>query len=174
MPNQNKVMMINRSALFYWLVFGISFSMSFIFPSLKDFAGSFSFSWWMLVALLLYTAGALLKHRPLSYRMSRSGDSSEMVPYVIFLFAGHMVIVLMLLVFSAPAVTVIFNISAVHEKDPVSSIIVLADIILAVLISWLVFRTKAYKQIKRNFSTPYLFRRELVADILLVKKHNRS
>jgi hypothetical protein len=50
----------NNTALFDWLVFAISFSLGFIFPGLKAFASSPSFSFWMLAALLLYISGAWL------------------------------------------------------------------------------------------------------------------
>ena len=93
----------NRPAIFDWLVFIISLSLGLIFPSLKEIAAFASFSGWMLLCLVLYVTGILLKHRPLYYRMAISGTKPKDIPYTFFLIAGHWVIMLSLVIFSEEA-----------------------------------------------------------------------
>src|SRR5881394_2270935 len=94
----------NRTALFDWLVIGLSFSLGFIFPDLKDLVTSPSLSYWMLAGLLLYTTGTLLKHRPLSYRVTTTGENLREVPYMIFLVLGHWIIIFTAMIFAETAV----------------------------------------------------------------------
>jgi hypothetical protein len=159
---------INRPAFFDWLVFAISFSLGFIFPSLKEFVISPSFSYWMLAALLLYTAGAWLKHLPLSYRVTTTGESLREVPYMLFLMIGHWIILFTAIIFSGGAIRKIFNLPLPHGNDSSTPFLIVGNIILAGLITWLVFRTKRKKHFKKTYSPQYLFRRELIADIILV------
>ena len=163
-----KEMKTNRPAFFDWLVFFISFSLGFVFPSLKDFVISPSFSYWMLVALSLYTAGAWLKHRPLSYRVTTTGESLREVPYMLFLLIGHWIIIITAIIFAEPAIRKIFSLAPLHEKDPLSGWLIFASIIVSLFITWIVFRSKKRKHFKKRYTPSYLFRRELVADVILV------
>jgi hypothetical protein len=86
----------NKTALFDWLVFWISLSLGFIYPSLRDFVISPSFSYWMMTALLLYSIGAMLKHLPLYYRLISSGKSPRQISYLLLLVTGHWIIIYIL------------------------------------------------------------------------------
>jgi hypothetical protein len=165
---KGKEMKINRPAFFDWLVFSISFSLGFIFPSLKEFVISPSFSFWMLAALLLYTGGAWLKHLPLSYRVTTTGEHLREVPYVLFLLIGHWVIIITATMFAEPALRKILNLAPLHEKDPLTGWLIFLSIIISLFITWIVFRSKKKKHFKKRYTTSYLFQRELIADIILV------
>jgi hypothetical protein len=161
-------MKINRPAFFDWLVFFISFSLGFVFTGLRDFETSPSFSYLMLAALLLYTAGAWLKHRPLSYRVTTTGESLREVPYMLFLLCGHWVIILTAIILAGPAVRKTFSLPPLNDKGPVNGLLILGGIMVSMFITWIVFRPKKRKHFNKTYAAPYLFRRELVADILLI------
>jgi hypothetical protein len=159
---------INRPALFDWLVFSISFSLGFIFPGLKDFVSSPSFSYFMFTGLFLYTAGAWLKHRPLSYRVTTTGENLREVPAMLFLVIGHWIIIITAIIFSASAVSKITGLKFTGVNDDVRPVFIWLIIFLAGFINWLVFRPKKRKHFNKRYSASWLFRRELVADILLI------
>lgn len=168
MQKQADYIQQNKAALFDWLVFGISFSMGFIFPTFSNFAYSKGFPFWMLSATLLYTAGAWLKHRPICYRLMRSGKSVSPVPLLLFLLIGHWMIFLTVIILSSPAIRIIIGLPPVTKESPVSGLFTFLSVVIALIITWLVFRTK--KKIKKpvSYSPGYLYRRELVADVFLL------
>lgn len=158
----------NKSALFDWLVFGISVSLGFIFPTLGSFVYSAGFSYWMLAAMVLYIAGAGLKHRPIRYRLMKSGQTLEPVPLLLFILAGHWVIFLMVVIFSETAFRHIVGLPIPPPEKQGGGIIILYGMLIPTFITWLVFRSKSGLKKAKPFSDGYLFRRELVADIFLV------
>ncbi|MBC7872985.1 MAG: hypothetical protein H7Y01_03255 [Ferruginibacter sp.] len=156
----------NRAAMFDWIVLATSFSLGFIFPDLGKFVLSPQFSWWMLIALTCYIAGAWLKHTPLSLRLFRK-PGREIV-YTLFLVAGHWCIFLMVLFFCAPVISKLFGFRAYMEKNQTSGTVIFITMILATVITWLVYRSKVPGKAVAARSKDYLFRRELVADFLLI------
>jgi hypothetical protein len=158
----------NKSSLFDWLVFGISLLLGFIFPTLSAFVSSPIFSYCMLASVVLYTAGAWLKHLPLSYRLMRLGKPPEPVPMLLFLLVGHWLIFYGVLLFSEPAFRKIFGMSIVTAESQLNGYMMTACIFLAVYITWLVYRSKRSSKKQRSYSPGFLFRRELVADIFLI------
>jgi hypothetical protein len=107
----------NRAALFDWSVICISFMLGFIFPTVTDFISSSKFSYWMLIAFLLYTAGTVLKHLPLSYRITFSVTKPRPGPYFIYLFVGHWFILLFVIVLAETAFRHIFNLPAIKSRE---------------------------------------------------------
>jgi hypothetical protein len=168
MLNTHKYNQESKAALFDWLVFGISFSMGFIFTSLKDFVASPGFTIWMLAALLLYTIGAALKHLPLRYRLGRSGKAIKEIPLFYFLLAGHFCIFCIVVFFSEPAVIKLFASGPAPVKSKPDNPNILRPILAAIFVTWLIFRPKRVVRKKINFSANSLFIMELVADIFLV------
>ena len=157
----------NKPALFDWLIFSISLSLGFIFPSLREFVISPAFSYWMLAAVLLYTTGAWLKHPPLYYRIIRSGKPRKAIPLLFILIAGHWLIFMTVVYFSETAVRKILHLPKITLENASNGWSVFITIIMASFITWLVFRNrKTIKEIT-HFSATNLFRRELVADIFL-------
>jgi len=161
--NWNKIKQ-NKPAIFDWLVFLLSFSMGFIFPSLKSFVVSSAFSNWMLAALVLYIGGIYLKHRPLYYRLARSGNKEE-IPYRFFLIIGHWVIMFAVVIFAEQAFRRVTGLPGLRPGDG-SGFGTVIGIFLAAFITWLAFRPGGKS--KKIFSEKYLFRRELVADVFLI------
>lgn len=153
----------NRTILFDWIVFTTSFFLGFIFPTLADLAASPVFSWLMLISFLLYIAGAVLKRVPLYDRMFRSGISPREIPYKLFLFIGHWMILFAVILLSQPAVSKLFRAGTFNSTDST-----FVSLILSVFITWLVFDNKKQVKKQQRFSENYLFRRELIADIFLL------
>ncbi|MBK6826235.1 MAG: hypothetical protein IPG86_04930 [Chitinophagaceae bacterium] len=110
----------NRAALFDWLVVLISFTLGFTFPTLGDFIRSPLFYNMMLVSLLLYLAGAALKHLPLSYRLSTTGKNIQPVPYVIFLVIGHWFIIFFMVIVSEPGFRSLIGMPAFKQGESAS------------------------------------------------------
>jgi hypothetical protein len=158
----------NRAALFDWSIISISFMLGFIFPTFKDFITSPKFSYWMLIAFLLYTSGAILKHLPLSYRMAFSGANPRPVPYVIFLFVGHWFLLFIVLLFSEAAFRHIFSLPPMAKENSASWQLILASTTTAAFVTWLVYRNKSNRESRKKYSESNLFYRELVADIFLI------
>ena len=158
----------NRAALFDWSVISISFLLGFIFPTFKDFISSPKFSYWMLIAFLLYSGGAILKHLPLSYRLTFSAASPRPVPYVIFLVVGHWFILLIVLLFSEAAFRHIFSLPPMTKENSASWQLILTSTATAAFVTWLVYRKKTNRKIRKKYSESNLFYRELVADIFLI------
>ena len=168
MSNSKDYIQKNKAAFFDWLVFSTSFCLGFIFPSLKDFVISPWFSYWMLSALLLYTSGVWLKHLPLYYRIIKAGHSQKKIPYVLFLIIGHLLILLTVTIFAESAVRKILDLPSVSEKNIDAGSFIFGNILTASFITWLVFRTGSKIKSVVRLSEKYLFRRELIADILLI------
>ncbi len=158
----------NRAVLFDWLVLSVSFMLGFIFPTIKDFFISPGYYNWMLAALLLYTVGAALKHLPLSYRIMYSAKTLKPVPYLIFLVIGHWLIILFLVIFAEPAIRHILDVEPLKKNNSSSGELLIAATLIAVFVTWLVYRSKSKRTKRKKYSTDYLFRMELVADILLI------
>jgi len=155
-----------KPAVFDWLVFTISLLMGIIFPELKNFAGSASFSVWMLAALLLYATGLWLKHRPLYYRLAKQGSEPNTVPLLLFLIVGHWVIMLMLVMLSGDGLRLIAGIQQLGMGKNVSGTEIFSDIIISMFITWLAFRPGGKN--KKQLNEAYLSRRELTGDVLLI------
>lgn len=158
----------NRAALFDWSVICISFMMGFIFPTVTDFTSSSNFSYWMLVAFLLYTVGAVLKHLPLSYRITFSVPTPRPVPYIIYLFIGHWFILLFVIMLSEAAFRHIFTLPPISKENSPSWQLVLTSTTVAAFVTWLVYRSKSNFKSRKEYSENYLFYREIVADIFLI------
>lgn len=156
----------HRTALFDWLVMFISFTLGFLFPSLSDFIKSTVFYNLMLIALLLYISGALLKHRPLSYRILIKGSDFRPVSYVLFLVIGHWIIMFVLLILAEPALMGMLGIG--YQSHSSSNLFMLSAAFLAGFITWLVYRNKSKQAKPVLISQTLLFRQELIADILLI------
>lgn len=157
----------NRPALFDELVLGTSFLLGFIYPTLSDIIRSRWFSWWILAALLLYTAGALLKHRPLSYRLSRGGQLQP-VPYILFLLVGHWFIILFAVILSESAFRELLKLPPLTEKNMASGGLIFTAITLAVVITWIVYRGKSKGKNRLKWEEKKATFQELVADLFLV------
>jgi len=154
----------NKPAIFDWLVFLFSFSMGFIFPSLRSFIASSSFSNWMLAALVLYIGGICLKHGPLYYRLARAGNHEE-IPYRFFLIIGHWVIMMAVIIFADEAFRRLMGLPTLRQGEG-SGYGTVTGIFLGAFITWLAFRPGGKN--KKILAEGYLFRRELAADILLI------
>lgn len=157
----------NKPAIFDWLVFVFSISLSFVFPSLKDFVASKAFSNWMLAGLILYIFGSWLKHMPLYYRI---GGKTEDIPYLLFLIVGHWCIIIAVMIFSWAAVRRILGMPPVAVENMPFWQMITVVMIGSTFITWLVFRSgNKYKfASKKALSKKYLFFRELVADVFLI------
>lgn len=158
----------NRTALFDWIVLITSFLLGFAFPSLKEMITSRGFHLWMLAPLLLYTIGAALKHLPLSYRLAADAEKIKPVPYIMFLVTGHWFIILILAIFSGPAFRQLLQMPAVTAGNAFSGSLFSVAIIIATGVTWLVYRNKTKIKKRKNYSDNFLFRMELIADILLI------
>lgn len=156
----------NKSALFDWLVFFVSISLGFVFPTLKDIVISPSFSYLMLAALLLYSIGAWLKHVPLSCRIVKSGIPYNQISLLLALLIGHWLIIFTVIYLSQSAALKLLGFAKNNSK--VSEQVIYASLFLATYITWIVFQSK--KKIKeiQKYSSTYILRRELVADIFLI------
>jgi len=168
MPSQKENLQTNRAALFDWMVILISFSLGFVFPDLSDFIKSPGFFNWMLIALLLYIAGAVLKHFPLSYRFAITGKTPKEVPYVLFLIIGHWLIIFILVILAQPAINNWFHLGPITTTYLTSWPIVLLAITIACYVTWLVYRRKDNRKNRKRYSSQFLFWFELIADILLI------
>lgn len=157
----------SRTAIFDWLVFIISLSLGFIFPTLNHFADSPQFAYWMLAALLFYTLGAWLKHQPVYYRLLNSGKQIEKMPALLFIILGHWLIFMMVEQFAEPAIRTIFDLPPVNPKRTEGEVVLVSGLV-ATFVTWLVFRSARKSITKKKLSSTYLFRREVIADILLV------
>lgn len=157
----------NRSAIFDWLVFVVSLSLGFLFPTFTNFTQSNQFSFWMLAALFFYIAGAWLKHQPLYYRLLTSGKQNKKMSWILFIILGHWVIFMMVEQFAEPALRSIFNFPAINPNRTDGEVVIISGIV-ATFVTWLVFKSGRKSIINKKLSTPYLFKREIVADILLV------
>ncbi len=158
----------NKSALFDWMVFVTSFSLGFIFPSLLDLIISPWFSYLILSALLLYVAGAWLKHFPLYYRLNETGNSPLRLPFILFLIIGHWCLMLVIVLFSISTIRRLAGIKNIATDNGSNGYDILISIVVSAFITWLIFRSKPGLKKKIGVSAGYLVRRELVADICLV------
>jgi len=155
----------NRPAIFDWTVFLFSMSMGFVFPSLGGFYDSPVFSRWMLVTLLLYTAGSWLKHRPLYYRLAKAGNPNPPLPFLLFLLIGHWVIFVMVFIFAEQAFKDIIGLKPLPD-GATSGYSVFAWILGAGFITWLAFRPG--RKNPKPLNETHLLARELIADVLLI------
>jgi hypothetical protein len=158
----------NRPALFDWLVFIVTFSLSFVYPAMSDIAFTPMFSWLMFATLVLYAVGAWLKHLPLYYRMIRNGVTPREIPYLLFLVIGHWIIIYTVILLSTQAVASIAGKMVSKEGSTASGIYFLFGFILSVLITWIVYHHRQFIKKEEEHSSRYLFYRELVGDIFLV------
>ncbi len=164
----NKYVQANRAALFDWIVLLTSFLMGFVFPSIKDIITSPDFSYWMLTALVLYIAGAALKHLPLSFRLISSSVPVKPVPYIILLLVGHWFIILFLVILAEPAIRTILQLPPNTKNNSASWQLISSAVIMATFVTWLVYRTKSKRQKRIKYSPSFLGWLELAADMLLI------
>lgn len=157
-----------RAALFDWLVLFSSFMLGFVFPSLGNLVQSRLFYNLMLLALLLYTVGALLKHLPLSCRISSAGNSFRPVSYALFLAIGHWIIIFILVVLAEPGFWNFFGIPMRSSAGSGNGWFLVTAGGMAGLVTWLVYRDKSRRSGRPKPGAVLLFRQELIADILLV------
>jgi hypothetical protein len=156
----------NRAALFDWTVILTSFLLGFIFPTISEFIASPSFHGMMLAVLLVYTAGAALKHLPLSYRLSQSSKTIRPIPYTFFLVVGHWFIFFIVTIVAEPAFRSIVGLPAATKENTMRGWSLLISSLLAACITWLVYRSKTKRQPEKEYTATH-FRQEVVADILL-------
>jgi len=156
----------NRAAIFDWSVISISFLMGFIFPTLKDFIVSGGFHYWMFAALLLYVAGALLKHVPLAYRLQFSKQRA--VPYILFLLIGHWLILLVVILFAELPFRQLAGLPPLSGDESVSWPLILIASGLSALITWLVYRSKTNRKSRNTYTAANLFFREMTAYLLRI------
>ncbi len=168
MSTSNEKYKINRAALFDWMVILVSFSLGFVFPDLKDFVKSPGFFNWMLIALLLYIAGVVLKHFPLTYRFTISGKAPKETPYVFFLVIGHWLIIFILVILAQPAINKWFHLGPITSTYLTSGPIIVLAITIACFVTWLVYRSKKVRRNGKEKPPEYIFRIEIIADILLI------
>ncbi len=154
----------NKAAIFDYLVFSISFSLGFIFPTLEDFISSPLFSFFILTALVLYTIGTWLKNLPLHERLQLAERQLSLSSFISFI-AVHFVLVMVAVTFSMPAARIIIGLPPATPAE-VAGPAVIISFIAAIFITWLVFRNGKSKH--KYYSSGYLFRRELAGDICLV------
>ena len=155
-----------KPAVFDWLVFTISLLMGLIFPELKNFAGSASFSVWMLAALLLYAGGLWLKHRPMYYRLDKQGGERKTVPLLLILIVGHWVIMLMLVMLAGDGLRQMAGMEQLAAGKNVSGAAVFTNIVVSMFLTWLAFRPGGSG--RKPMNETYRFRREMAGDVLLV------
>jgi len=158
----------NRAAIFDWSVLSISFLLGFVFPTITDFIKSPGFYYWMLAALLLYTCGAALKDLTLSHRLTHSAKTIKTVPYILFLVVGHWFIMIFVFILSEQPLRSIFHLPPLTEKNEASWQLIILASIFSLFTTWLVYRTKSNRKSRKKFSATYLFKLELLADILLI------
>jgi len=158
----------NRGVIFDSATIFLSFFLGFIFPTLSDIIHAGVFSAWMLTALLLYGIGAAIKHQPLRYRLSRTGQVKD-VPYVLFLIISHWFIILFVCLLTENAFRSLFRLRAMTAEDTVSGTAILVSVMVATFFTWLVYRSKTKrKKNGKTLSGTYLFYIELLADLLLI------
>ncbi|HSU28190.1 MAG TPA: hypothetical protein VLJ68_07405 [Chitinophagaceae bacterium] len=157
----------NRAAIFDWVVFITSILLGFIFPSLSDFISFSWFSGWMLIAFLMYVAGSWMKHIPLYLRLIRAGKSPREMPMLLLLILGHWIIIFTAILFAEPVIRKIIGVRPAHEGDQVSGRFLLMYMLVAGLVTWLVYRHRKKIKNAARFSVAHLFYRELVADVFL-------
>lgn len=158
----------HRGVIFDSATIFLSFSLGFLFPTLSDIIHAGVFSSWMLAALLLYGIGAAIKHQPLRYRLSRTGQVKD-VPYVLFLIISHWFIILFVCLLTENAFRRLFRLRAMTAQDTISGTAIWVSVVVATFLTWLVYRSKTKrKKTERTLSSDYLFYIELLADFLLI------
>jgi hypothetical protein len=88
--------------------------------------------------------------------------------YVIFLVAGHWVIMLVTMIFAESAFFRLLGMQPITANEAGKSAPVFIIMILAGFITWLVYRNKTLPKSYKPKNEHYLFWRELIADILLI------
>lgn len=167
MQKEKQSLWQNKPALFDWSVVVLSTLLGLFFPSLGDFAGTTGFSFWMLGALVLYTAGALLKDLPLSRRLSSPATPPRQVPFLLFLLIGHWILLLTVTILSENAFRALAGMPPLPANYSAEATSVIFYILVPLFITWLVFRTKSNRRKRRVYPAGFLVKIEWVADILL-------
>lgn len=168
MSKQQNYIENNRPALFDWIVFITSVSLGFIFPTFRSFIASPVFSWCMLSSLVLYSAGAWLKHLPLYHRIIKSGKPEKSLPYLLFLLIGHWLIFLTVFILAENAIRKMAGMPAATPEDRITGYFMFSSIAAATFVTWLVFRGRKRISTVTNYSKTYLYNREIVADVFLM------
>ncbi len=166
--NTRQYIETNRAAIFDWSVIFISFMLGFAFPTMSDFIRSDGFFYWLVTGLFLYIVGAVLKHLPLSYRMSFSSHDPKPVPYTMFLIVGHWFIFLIVFILCEGVFRKMLDLPAMTDKNGGGWEMILAACLGAAMITWLAYRTKSKRKNRKKYSDRFLFTMEFVADLLLV------
>jgi len=163
MPMENK---LSRSAMFDWVVFFTSFSLSFVFPGFINLVASPAFPWLILGAIFLYTLGAWLKHLPLDIRASLPAYKKRTFPLKYAMMFGHWLILYGALYMLRLHLQNFFGLHFPGEKSGETDWYNWFCLLFPVFITWLVYRGTR-KNNRNKYTENLLFRRELVADILL-------
>lgn len=158
----------NRAGLFDWLSFILSLSLSFIFPSLREFSDPGVYSPFILWALVAYVTGALLKDVPLRYRFRLTGKKVPEFSFLLFLVLGHWIIMLVATGLTEPAVRKLLAMHPVKSSNFSDSPAYGIFFILSFLLTWIVYRNKKPLSKNRGYSPLRLARQEWVADLLLL------
>jgi hypothetical protein len=89
-------------------------------------------------------------------------------PYTIFLIIGHWCILFAVVVFANGAIQKILGTVPPPGKTSNGGMLTLTSMFAAAVITWLVYRSRPKVFKDDQYSDKYLFRRELIADALLV------
>lgn len=168
MPSFKEYIRTNRPAVFDWSVILISFTLGFLFPTSTDFIRSGFFYNLLLAGVGCYIAGAVLKHLPLSIRLTANRQPDKTTGYRIFLIFGHWLIFFLLFILLETPIRRILQFPLKPGGKNYSPVFMAAATFCAALVTWLVYRSKTKLKTVKSYSPQYLLNRELVADLLLI------
>lgn len=154
-----------KPAIFDWLVLSFTITMGLVFPSLGALNNAGYLYNFMLFGLLLYVIGALIKRKPMYYRLAVSGQLPRRIGYILLLVIGHFFIMLTTLFFALHAFGALFD-WHIPEKRMTHPGIISGAILVSSIITWLIYRGK--KKTRQLLTSKYIFGAELIGDILLI------
>ena len=152
-----------HGAVFDWSVMFFSTMLSFVFPSLSDFIHSPYARSIILIALVLFIIGTILKRIPLVTRLELKPRTSKSswgilipVQFCIMIVVGYL---------SAEEIGKITGWYKTGEENP--GPIIFISVFLAILTSSLTAWASMSK-VRKRYSDEWLRRREMKADIMLI------
>ncbi len=157
---------LSRAALFDWIVFMTSFSLSFVFPGFVSLIASPSFPWLIMGSIIFYALGAWLKHLPLDIRADLPAYKKRTFPLKYAMMFGHWLILYGAMYMSRIHLQNFLGIHFQGAKPDETDWYNWSIFFIAIFITWLVYRAPR-KNISKNYSEKGLFKRELTGDILL-------
>ena len=163
MPMENN---LSRSALFDWIVFLTSFSLSFVFPGFVSLVASPVFPWLIFSSILFYAIGAWLKHLPLDIRAALPSYKKRTFPLKYAMMFGHWLIFYGALYMLRLHIQNFFGVHFPGEKSGETDWYLWFCFLFPIFITWLVYRDPR-KYLPLKYTETSLFRRELAGDILL-------